>query len=103
VTRAGERVKGWGGLPNDTVGTLTQLFGNSVVFIDDKVLVEDLEDLATLKLSHGGGGVGHEGRRWRGRRVGIERGRGEEEEGVRESWTVEMKYRGKKKKKGSDV
>lgn len=35
-------------LPDDTVGTLAQLFGNRVTLIDDKVLVEDFEHLPTL-------------------------------------------------------
>jgi hypothetical protein len=29
----------------NTIGTLTQLFRNSVSFVNDEVLVEDLEDL----------------------------------------------------------
>jgi hypothetical protein len=71
---------------------LAQLLGNSVVFIDDEVLVEDLEDLATLKLSHGGGGVvrkemeGEE--RW-----GEESGRGQEEGARKNRVVVEMVYR----------
>lgn len=41
---------------DDTVGTLTQLFCNSVTLIDDEVLVEDLEDLAAgeRRVAHGG-------------------------------------------------
>lgn len=35
-------------LPDDTVGTLAKLFGDGVTFIDDKVLVEDLEDFPAL-------------------------------------------------------
>lgn len=35
-------------LPNDTVGTLTQFLGNGVTFIDNEVLVENLEDFPAL-------------------------------------------------------
>lgn len=37
-----------GDLPDDAIRTLTQLLGDIVVLVDDEVLVEDLEDLATL-------------------------------------------------------
>lgn len=40
------------GLPDYAVGSLAQLLGNIVTFINDKVLVEDLEDLAALEISH---------------------------------------------------
>lgn len=49
-------------LPHDTVCALTQLLGDIVVFIHDEVLVEDLEHLATLQLSHGAG-ISREGGR----------------------------------------
>jgi hypothetical protein len=52
------------GLPDDAVCTLTELLGDIVVLIHDEVLVEDLEDLATLQISHGAGvRRGEEGRR----------------------------------------
>jgi hypothetical protein len=35
-------------LPHDTVGSLAQLLGHIVLLAHDKVLVENLEDLATL-------------------------------------------------------
>lgn len=41
-------------LPDDTVCALAQLFGDIVLLIHDEVLVKDLEDLATLQISHGG-------------------------------------------------
>lgn len=34
--------------PDNTIGALTQLFGNRIALVNDKVLVEDLEGLATL-------------------------------------------------------
>lgn len=34
--------------PDNTIGALTQLFGNRIALVDDKVLVEDLEGLAAL-------------------------------------------------------
>ena len=39
-------------LPDYAIGSLTKLLSNIVTFIDDKVLVEDLEDLAALEISH---------------------------------------------------
>lgn len=41
-------------LPHDTIGSLTKLLGHIVLFVHDKVLVENLEDLAALQISHGG-------------------------------------------------
>lgn len=35
-------------LPDDAVSTLTQLFCNGVTFIDDEVLIEDLEHFPAL-------------------------------------------------------
>ena len=39
-------------LPDYAIGSLAKLLGNIVTFINDKVLVEDLEDLAALEISH---------------------------------------------------
>lgn len=44
-----------GGSANDTVSTLSQLFGHIVPFIDNEFLVEDLEHFAALKIRHSGG------------------------------------------------
>jgi hypothetical protein len=38
----------WGYLPHDTIGSLTELFCHIVLLAHDEVLVENLEDLATL-------------------------------------------------------
>lgn len=43
-----------GGSANDTVSTLSQLFGHIVPLVDNKLLVEDLEHFAALKIRHGG-------------------------------------------------
>ena len=40
-------------LPDDTVSSLPKLLGHSVALIDDEILVENLEHLATLQISHG--------------------------------------------------
>jgi hypothetical protein len=40
-------------VPDNAVSTLAQLLGHSVSLVDNKVLVEDLEDLAALEISHG--------------------------------------------------
>lgn len=40
--------------PDDTVGTLSDLFRHSVALVDNKVLIKDLEDLASLEVAHGG-------------------------------------------------
>ena len=37
-------------VPNDAISTLTQLFRTIVSLVDDEFLVEDLKDLATLKI-----------------------------------------------------
>lgn len=42
------------GLPDDAIGTLSQLLGHSVSLVDNEVLVEDLEDLASLEIGHDG-------------------------------------------------
>src|SRR5690242_8951379 len=42
-------------LPYDAVGALAELLGNGVPLVDDEVLVEDLEDLASLQIAHGDG------------------------------------------------
>ena len=39
-------------VPDYAISSLAKLLGNIVTFINDKVLVEDLEDLATLEISH---------------------------------------------------
>ena len=39
-------------LPDYAICSLAKLLGNIVTFINDKVLVEDLEDLAALEISH---------------------------------------------------
>ena len=39
-------------LPDYAIGSLAKLLGNIVTFINDKVLVEDLENLAALEISH---------------------------------------------------
>ena len=39
-------------LPDYAIGPLAKLLGNIVTFVNDKVLVEDLEDLAALEISH---------------------------------------------------
>lgn len=39
--------------PDDAVGALSKLLGDGVALIDDKVLVEDLEDLPSLEVGHG--------------------------------------------------
>jgi len=39
-------------IPDDTIGALAQLLGHRVALVDDKVLVEDLEHLASLQIRH---------------------------------------------------
>jgi hypothetical protein len=39
-------------IPHDPVGALAQLLGDSVPLIDNELLVEDLEDLASLEVGH---------------------------------------------------
>ncbi len=39
-------------LPDYAIGSLAELFGNIITFIHDEVLVEDLEGLAALEISH---------------------------------------------------
>jgi len=39
-------------LPDNAVGSLSKLLGHRVALIDDEVLVENLEDFTTLKISH---------------------------------------------------
>lgn len=34
--------------PDDTISTLTQLLGDGITLVDDKVLVKDLEDFPAL-------------------------------------------------------
>ncbi len=52
--------------PDDAVGSLAQFLGDRVSLVDDEVLVEDLENLSSLQVGHGG----------RGWRVGGSSGRG---------------------------
>ena len=39
-------------VPDYAIGSLAKLLCNIVTFINNKVLVEDLEDLAALEISH---------------------------------------------------
>ena len=39
-------------LPDYAIGSLAKLLGNIVTFINNEILVEDLEDLAALEISH---------------------------------------------------
>lgn len=39
-------------IPHDAIGTLTQLFSDGVSLVNDKVLIEDLEDLAPRHVRH---------------------------------------------------
>jgi hypothetical protein len=41
-------------LPDNAISSLAKLFCDGVSLVDDEVLVEDLEDLAALQISHGG-------------------------------------------------
>ena len=43
-------------VPNDSVGALAQLLCHIVPFVDDELLVEDLEHFAACEVGHGGGG-----------------------------------------------
>ena len=45
------------GSPDNTISSLTELLCDSVSLIDDEVLVEDLEDLSSLKVRHDVGGL----------------------------------------------
>lgn len=74
---------------------MTQLLGDIVIFVHDEVLVEDLEDLATLQLSHGAGfsrerkGGGRRRRKTDRWREGGDETREEEDDAVkkkRKSW-----------------
>lgn len=40
-------------VPNNAVSALAKLLCDSVALIDDEILVENLEDLAALEISHG--------------------------------------------------
>lgn len=42
----------WRYIPNNTISSLAELLRDSISLVDDEVLVEDLEDLAALKISH---------------------------------------------------
>lgn len=39
-------------IPDDTICSLPKLFGDCVALINDKVLIEDLEDLSTRHVRH---------------------------------------------------
>lgn len=39
-------------VPHYAIGSLSQFLGYVVSLVNDEVLVEDLEDLAALKVSH---------------------------------------------------
>jgi len=41
-----------GGIPNDAISTLSKLLCDCVSLINDEVLIEDLEDLATSHIRH---------------------------------------------------
>ena len=43
--------------PDNAVGALAQLLSHVVALVHNKLLVEDLEDLAVREVRHGGGGV----------------------------------------------
>lgn len=45
-------------VPDNAISSLTELLGDGVALVDNKVLVEDLEDLATHEISHGECGCG---------------------------------------------
>lgn len=38
--------------PNNSICSLAQLFGDSIAFVDNEILIKDLEDLATLEIRH---------------------------------------------------
>ena len=38
--------------PNNAIGALSELLRHGVALVDDKVLIEDLEDLSALKIRH---------------------------------------------------
>lgn len=40
--------------PHNTVGALTKLLGHGISLIDNKILIEDLEDLASREVRHDG-------------------------------------------------
>lgn len=42
-----------GCLLDDVVGVLIEFFGDSIVFVDDEVLVEDFEDFLVLEVIYG--------------------------------------------------
>lgn len=44
--------------PDNAVGALAQLLSHVVALVNNKLLVEDLEDLAVREVRHGGGGCG---------------------------------------------
>lgn len=38
--------------PDNTIGSLPKLFGHIIAFVDNEVLIEDLEDLTALEVCH---------------------------------------------------
>jgi hypothetical protein len=54
-------------IPDNTIGALAQLLGDSVSLVDDKVLVEHLEHLSALEVGHDGSEGGGRGGRGGGR------------------------------------
>lgn len=38
--------------PNNSICSLTQLFGDSITLVDYEILIKDLEDLAALEIRH---------------------------------------------------
>ena len=40
-------------VPDDTICTLSELFRHCVPLIDNKILIEDLEDLTAAHVGHG--------------------------------------------------
>ncbi len=60
-------------IPYYPVSALAQLLSHRVPLVDDEVLIEDLEDLPTLEICHGGVGWwvrGLEWARWKNRSAG---------------------------------
>lgn len=45
------------GSPDNAIGTLTKLLGDSIALVNNEVLVEDLEDLAPGEVRHGEAGA----------------------------------------------
>lgn len=39
-------------LPNNSICSLAQFFGDSIALVDNEILIKDLEDLAALEIRH---------------------------------------------------